>query len=526
MKQDNTELQIGQKGLLIAGVIAVLFGLGYFLKYAFDQNWIGPWGRVAIAYGGAFLFLSVGEWARSKKYEVFGLYLMGGSIAAFYLATYSAFQRYHLLDQTLAFFLMALVTVYAGILSLRYDSLGLALLGLIGGFLSPVMLDIPEQNYVALLGYTTILNACVLSLAFFKQWRSLNILGFICTWMLFIGWYGNCYGPDKFLGAIVFSSLFFIIYEIVPFAYCMAKPSARGLGDLSLTIPNTLIAFGLAWTMITGVADREFVSISTACYALLFLGLASFLHAQGRKESDSYVLLLAKCIFFATITIPILFSQNWVTLFVAFLALLYLFLSEKLEQGWLAVTGFLLLTLSMFKLMVYDLGFTFLFDLDRFRFAKGFEYMWPERWLTLAGVLGAIYVCGRLLEASKLKQLGTGPDHAIPIKGVFLVLLFFTLNMETVSYFYECDPASQVMAVSVLWGLFATGLMAFGFLHKKGAYRVLSLVLFSVTLFKIFLFDMANVETPYRIVSFIALGLLLIGSSYLYHKFKDRLVLE
>ena len=73
MKQETTELQIGQKWLLIAGVVVVLFGIGYFLKYAFDQNWVGPWGRVAMAYGGAFLFLhrqnyrlSLLAWAASR----------------------------------------------------------------------------------------------------------------------------------------------------------------------------------------------------------------------------------------------------------------------------------------------------------------------------------------------------------------------------------------------------------------------------------------------------------------------------
>ncbi|HTC22373.1 MAG TPA: DUF2339 domain-containing protein, partial [bacterium] len=522
----TAELQIGQKGLLVAGVVAVLFGIGYFLKYAFDQNWVGPWGRVAMAYAGAFLFLGVGEWARGRKYDVFGLYLIGGSIATFYLATYSAFQMYHLLDQTLAFLLMVLVTVYAGILSLRDDSLGLALLGLVGGFLSPVMLDIPHQNYIVLLGYAAVLNACVLSLAFFKQWKSLNILGFICTWILFLGWYGNCYTTDKFAGAIAFSSLFFVLYEIIPFAYSLAKEKAKGLSGLTITIPNTFIAFGLSYTMITGFTEREFVSIATGCYALLFLGLAWFLQARGRRDSEPYVLSLAKCIFFSTVTIPILFSQNWVTVFIALLALLYLFLSQKLGQNWLAATGLILLFLSTAKMLLFDFSVTFLFDFDVFHYSRGFQYMWLERWFTLAAVLGSLGAAVKLLDDYRLKALGLQPCHLVPLKALFLLLCFLILNMETVAYFYEYDPASQVAAVSVLWALFAGGLMAAGFIRKKAAYRVLSLALFTLTLLKVFLFDMADMETPYRIISFIALGLLLIGASYLYHKFKDRLLTE
>lgn len=526
MKETNAELQIGQKWLLIAGVVVVLFGLGYFLKYAFDQNWVGPFGRIAMAYAGAFLFLGVGEWARNRKYEAFGLYLIGGSMAAFYLTTYAAFQRYQLLDQYLAFLLMVLVTFYAGVLSIRCDSLGLALLGLAGGFLSPVMVDVPRQNYLVLFGYAALLNACVLALAFFKQWRPLNILGFTCTWLLFLGWYGNWYTPDKFAGALFFLSLFFVIYEIVPFAYCLARENAKGLTGLTITIPNTLLAFGLSYTMVTGLYERKFVSIATLLYALLFFTLAGLLQARGRKNGEPYVLSLAKGVFFSTVTIPILFSENWVTVFIALQAVLYLVFSARLGQKWLSATGFVLLGLALLKLLVFDYAFTFHFNYDYFRYDNGFGYLWVDRWVTLAALVGSLYACLELLKRSPHLSEFTGPEGVGLFRCLLLVTLFIMLNMEVVGYFYQYDPASQAAALSVLWGLFASGLMASGFLWRRPAYRLAAMALFTMTLLKVFLFDMANVQTPYRIVSFLTLGLLLIGASYLYHKFRDRLLAD
>jgi len=105
----------------------------------------------------------------------------------------------------------------------------------------------------------------------------------------------------------------------------------------------------------------------------------------------------------------------------------------------------------------------------------------------------------------------------------FLLLLFFSLNLETAAYFYEYDPHSQVAAISVLWALSATSMMGLGFWERNTAYRIVSITVFGATILKVFFFDMANVETPYRIVSFLVLGLLLIGASYLYHQFVDRL---
>ncbi len=93
----HTEVTFGQKWLLIAGVIITVLGVGWFLKYSFDQNWIGPAGRVALAYLGGIAFLAGGELFRRRDFGIFGLYLIGGGIAILYFATFAAFQIYHLL---------------------------------------------------------------------------------------------------------------------------------------------------------------------------------------------------------------------------------------------------------------------------------------------------------------------------------------------------------------------------------------------------------------------------------------------
>jgi len=77
--------------------------------------------------------------------------------------------------------------------------------------------------------------------------------------------------------------------------------------------------------------------------------------------------------------------------------------------------------------------------------------------------------------------------------------------------------------MSVLWGLFATGLMLFGFMRRSPGARHLALGLFAFTLFKVVLVDMERFATPYRILSFLVLGSLLVGASFLYHRHRDRL---
>ena len=79
----NFETAMGQKWLLIIGVVATVFGVGYFLKYSFDQGWVGPAGRVAMAYLWGAVFLFGGNLFRKRQnMENFGLYLSGGGFTS------------------------------------------------------------------------------------------------------------------------------------------------------------------------------------------------------------------------------------------------------------------------------------------------------------------------------------------------------------------------------------------------------------------------------------------------------------
>ena len=108
--------------------------------------------------------------------------------------------------------------------------------------------------------------------------------------------------------------------------------------------------------------------------------------------------------------------------------------------------------------------------------------------------------------------------------GAFAVLLFCVLTLEVSAYFYARAPQARFAAISVLWTLYAIALMLLGFRYQQARLRLVSLGLFGVTILKVFLADMARVSTPFRIVSFVVLGLMLIGASYLYYRYRGYLL--
>jgi len=518
------EIKLGQKWLLIAGVIFSVLAVGWFLKFSFDQNWVGPTSRVILAYVAGLAFIGTGEFFRRKNFLTFGLYIIGGGLATLYFATFAAFQIYHLIPQVPSFFIMVLVTVLAGALALVYDTKWLAVLGIIGGFLTPIVLGTEQDNQTALMTYMVILNSAILIIAFFKQWRLLNYLGFVFTWFLFSVWYANHYEELKFFKTIIFLNIFFLTYALVPFVYYILKEHKKRLLGIGMSIANSFIAFAFSYAMIKNSFQIETLSIVSIMYAVIFLCMSRFIYSRSQKEIGASVMLLAKAMLFLVLTVPILFAEHWITFFWTIQAVVIFWAAVKIKNQWLYLSAVLFLTLSIMKLFIYDYNLIFHFQLIQFYFQKGFSFILVERILTETIILLALYQIFRLSRKAPINlRISEKGDKALFL-GAFVGFLFVILNTEVAGLFYEYISQARSAAISILWTIFSIVMIVFGFVKNQSILRKSAIGLFVFTMIKVFLWDMSNVSTPYRIISFLVLGVMLICASYLYHRFKDLIL--
>ncbi|EGK11815.1 hypothetical protein HMPREF9374_1821 [Desmospora sp. 8437] len=185
--KEGWEWFIGGRLLNRIGALALILGFGFFLKYAFDRNWITE--SVRVWTGGALgigLVLLGGRFRR-KGMTVFAQGLVGAGLAIDYLAVYASFNFYHLIPQPAALFLMSLVTALAFQQSLRHDSIAVSLLGWAGGFLTPFLLSTGEVNEVGLLSYMALLTAGLLLVSLKKEkWVPLPPLTLIGTYFIWL----------------------------------------------------------------------------------------------------------------------------------------------------------------------------------------------------------------------------------------------------------------------------------------------------------------------------------------------------
>ncbi|MCI0664644.1 MAG: DUF2339 domain-containing protein, partial [Acidobacteria bacterium] len=212
----DLETLIGGTWFNRIGIFAIILGVGYFLREAFRLGWIGPQGRVIIGIAIGIGLLVAGERIRLRGFRSYAQSLSGGGIAILYLSFFAAFARYGLIGQPSAFSLMSLVTATAVLLAARSDALVIAILGLIGGFLTPILLSTGKDNETGLFTYIALLDAGVLALAYFKQWRVLNYLAFGATVLLAASWMLQWYAPEKLWLTIFFFTLFLLIFAMLP----------------------------------------------------------------------------------------------------------------------------------------------------------------------------------------------------------------------------------------------------------------------------------------------------------------------
>jgi uncharacterized membrane protein len=309
----DLETLIGGRWFNLIGTAAVILGVGFFLKLAFDQGWIGPTGRVMIGIVIGIGMLVGGDRLTVRGYRTYAQGLFGGGIAILYLSIFAAFARYQIIGQLPAFALMSMVTATAALLAARYDALAIAVLGLIGGFLTPVMLSTGKDNEAGLFSYVALLDLGVLAVAYFKQWRALNYLAFGATVLMAAAWMNEWYEPAKLWTTMFFFTAFFVIFALLAIFHNVInrKPTTRL--DLSLIFTNATLYFSTSYGLLNA-QYRPYLGLFAVLLSAFYLGFGYLAYSREREDRFLIYSFLGLATLFLTLAVPIQLDQHWVTM--------------------------------------------------------------------------------------------------------------------------------------------------------------------------------------------------------------------
>src|SRR5688572_7262698 len=236
---------IGPKILVATGALAFMVFLGLFVKYAWDNNWVGPTGRVLIGAVFGLGLLALGIRMMRREYRPLGQGLAAAGLAGLYTSAFAAHGFYNLVPREVSALLMVAVTASAVLLSVRLDARLLAALAWTGGYMTPLLLSTGEDRALALFLYLALLDAGALLIDHRKPWPETAPIAMTGTVLLYSGWYARFFRPERFevaaLGLVLFTALF---------AFGMArKQRASGLGAV-------IALGGIGVAVMAGGADR------------------------------------------------------------------------------------------------------------------------------------------------------------------------------------------------------------------------------------------------------------------------------
>jgi uncharacterized membrane protein len=184
----SLETFVGGRLLLVAGVVVVLFGLAFFLKYAVDRGWIGPGLRIGMGVAAGVAALLSGDRLRARGLDVYGHALMGGGLGALYLSNYFAAVRYGFLDRPAAHLLVAAITALGVGLAIVRGAKLLAYLGFLGGYLAPALLARDVDALGQLGGWLAVLHLGLLCVLWARPWPGLDLMALLATLLYYATW--------------------------------------------------------------------------------------------------------------------------------------------------------------------------------------------------------------------------------------------------------------------------------------------------------------------------------------------------
>lgn len=525
--ETNLESRIGSHWLNRIGIAALLIGVSYFLKFAFDNNWIGPAGRVTIGLLAGIAVVVWSERFRTRGYQAFSYSLKAVGIGTLYLSLWAAFQVYSLIPSTAAFVMMLAVTSATAAMAWAQDAQLLAAFALTGGFSTPLLLSTGQNREVALFTYVALLDLATLFLVIFKPWRRLLVMSYAGTLLLYIGWYSTFYNRNQLGLTLGFATLFFAIFAVAPLVTLQPQDEAPVFASIPaiLAFANAVVYFLQAYAMVEEV-DKTRMAWFALALAAVYIFLSR--QVQTRKISPGAAqtlrfLHLAVALGFITVAIPIRLNAHWITI------------------GWFVEAGVLLWVadriksemLNVFALTALVLGVVRLLAIDNFQTTQLVFNMRMATYAVAVAVLGAVawYAARRTDEAGRAVA-------AVAIVALNALALI-ALSHEVADYYFRqmsaLRPANRRwtpiygsewrrieiardFTYSALWMAYGAMLMVVGFVRRSAFVRWQSLLLIAATTVKVFVYDVSQLDRGYRIVSFIVLGALLLAISFVYQR--------
>lgn len=463
------EFALASQWLLRIGVLILLMGIGFFAKISIENEWIGPIGQVLLIAMAGMALLAAGGNILGGTYHLIGQGLLGAGLVTLYFAVYAAHGMFHVIDMGTAFALMIVVTTLATSLAVRFNSLLVAVIGVLGGYATPVFMESTTVNYPGLLGYMLVLGFGVLGVSWWRKWHLLQLLALGCDILLFQLSMKH-YGQSDFPVVMPFAASRFLLFSTMAFLHNLVRREKSNLLDLLALALNAWAFFLNGQWMIGQIWGTE--AAAGLALALAFFYTAHVMVFLRLRVVDRELLtgFLGLASLFLSVAIPMLLSDRWLTSSWALQALAMAWVAQQLGSKVLGQLTMLLMVVVLGRYAVVDLPRhatgTISMEMPLLEFlGQSFGRM-MEFLLPAAAVFASSWLLASLPESSARIEKGNDYPEIMPsgsfsiwiVTAMLLVLFPFVYMEASRQLWYLAEPVwpsgLTLLAVAVAVGIF------------------------------------------------------------------------
>ncbi|MCE5249824.1 DUF2339 domain-containing protein [bacterium] len=446
--REEWEALIGGKLLNRIGALALIIGIGFFLKYAFDNNWINETMRVIVGAVAGTALLYGGSRFHRKGLSIFAQGLIGAGIPILYLSVYASFNFYHLVPQTVAFVLMSVVTITAFQQAIRYDSFAVSLLGWFGGFLTPFLLSTGVVNEVGLFTYIVLLDIGLIAVQMKKTtWAILELLTLGATYITYGLWYGNYYKVDNFPVAILFTTLFWGLFYVLDISGIIKPVTSFPRLRQTVSALNAVFYYWALYAVINPDHHAWMAPVTLLIGVVYFLTLqwSQRRHVVDEGIRNRYALTAGALLIIAT-GIRLSGFLRVTVWSIEGLALVWYGCSGNLRYVWRAAIGlFVLATISLFVTQFPD-------SVARYKPVEGIRFLFNIRALAFAVLAASIGFS--VLPLRRLKE-----DFLTKVRQAlhywWSIILFVLCTVETYDLFAGQAVYRILLMIALGWAVYS-----------------------------------------------------------------------
>jgi uncharacterized membrane protein len=524
----SLESRIGSQWFNRVGILAMLIGVAWFLKLAFDNHWIGPLGRVLIGLLSGAALIAWSERFHKRGFSIFSYSLKAVGSGTLYLSLWAAFSVYALISAPVAFVAMIAVTGFNGFMSWIQDAELLALYAIAGGLGTPLLVSTGENREVAIFTYLLILDCAVLVLVALRPWSRLLFAAFTGTCLLVLGWAMEFYSLGQAGRTAFFFACFFLTFAFAPRLVRLPPDAASPWDQLAVTVLpmiNAALGFIAFYNLLEPSASdwaAPWLAVAFAAFYLLLLRLP----ARGALRAGSPLLSglhLAIAIVFITIAIPLKTQGRWLTIGWLVEGAALMALASRMRSMLLRVLAILCLFLGVAALLIVNppAALTPIFN---------------QRFGAYAVAIAAFAAVARIASLASHSHDESAPDlalrwPALAAASVLIInaLILIAAGLEIHSFWWQLSWQGDwtqmreyrmyaQFSYSAFFMLFGATLLSLGFWRRSPFLRWQALVLLAISIGKVFVFDVNELSRGFRILSFLGLGALLLAVSFVYQR--------